>query len=198
MSVGGWFGVGGRFGKGGKRENPETAITHQIRGLLRTMRVPHFKHFGGPMSERGVPDLIGTLPGRVLPAVDTEEQALALAAKLVARSQPEGSPPGPAAGAQGWPAWALIALARRVVELEARGRPLWCEVKAGGGTVRPEQEEFLDKMRAAGAVAFPAWSARDLLRELTHAEFEPARRIDIQFKTEPKAGQNPPGKAAGA
>lgn len=43
--------------------NPETPLTNQIRGVLRLMRVEHFKHWAGAFSEKGVPDLICTLKG---------------------------------------------------------------------------------------------------------------------------------------
>lgn len=43
--------------------NPETALTLSIRGVLRLMRVEHFKHWGGPFSEKGVSDLVCTLHG---------------------------------------------------------------------------------------------------------------------------------------
>lgn len=46
-----------------KRKNPETIITGQIRELLKLMHIPHEKHWGGPMSAKGIPDLISTLPG---------------------------------------------------------------------------------------------------------------------------------------
>jgi len=42
-------------------KNPETIITGQIREILKLMRVEHTKNWGGPMSERGVSDIIGTL-----------------------------------------------------------------------------------------------------------------------------------------
>ena len=53
-----------RYGKRArkKRQNPETAITKQIREVLRKMKVPHFKHWGGPFGSKGISDLIGTLP----------------------------------------------------------------------------------------------------------------------------------------
>lgn len=46
----------------------ETEITAQIRNILSLLKVPHFKHFGGPMAQRGVSDIIGTIPpnGRAL------------------------------------------------------------------------------------------------------------------------------------
>lgn len=45
-----------------RKENPETTLTKQIRALLDLMKVPHLKHFGGPLAQRGVSDLICTLP----------------------------------------------------------------------------------------------------------------------------------------
>lgn len=51
------------FGAPKRKVNPETIITRQIREMLRILKIPHFKHWGGPFSEPGVPDLIGTLPG---------------------------------------------------------------------------------------------------------------------------------------
>ena len=47
---------------GGRRVNPETIVTRQVRELLRIMRVPHYKNWGGPMGEKGVSDIIGVLP----------------------------------------------------------------------------------------------------------------------------------------
>ena len=46
----------------------ETEITHQIREILALLKIPHFKHYAGPLSPKGIPDLIGVLPpsGRML------------------------------------------------------------------------------------------------------------------------------------
>lgn len=46
----------------------ETQLTKTIRDVLDILKIPHFKHFGGPLSPKGVPDLIGVLPpsGRML------------------------------------------------------------------------------------------------------------------------------------
>jgi len=41
----------------------EADITKQIRGYLNIKKIPHFKHWGGPMSQKGIPDILGTLPG---------------------------------------------------------------------------------------------------------------------------------------
>ena len=50
------------IGKKPRRKN-EAVITAQIRMMLKQLRIPHFKHFGGPMAAPGVADLIGTIPG---------------------------------------------------------------------------------------------------------------------------------------
>jgi hypothetical protein len=46
------------------------------------------------------------------------------------------------------------------------GRFLVVEVKAQAGRLRPEQTLFLERIRAAGGVAFVARDCRDVLREL--------------------------------
>lgn len=46
------------------------------------------------------------------------------------------------------------------------GRLLGVEVKGPAGKLRPEQAVFLDRVRAAGGVAFMARDLRDVLREL--------------------------------
>ena len=46
------------------------------------------------------------------------------------------------------------------------GRLLGVEVKGPTGRLRPEQAFFLERVRAAGGVAFMARDCRDLLREL--------------------------------
>lgn len=52
------------FGRRGPRKvNPETILTKQVREVLRLLKVPHRKVWGGPMSDKGIPDLIGTVPG---------------------------------------------------------------------------------------------------------------------------------------
>ncbi len=40
----------------------EHALTLGIRQLLNMHRIWHFKHWGGPMGEKGVSDIIGILP----------------------------------------------------------------------------------------------------------------------------------------
>lgn len=46
----------------------EADVTTQIRNTLRVLGIPHIKHFGTLGSQRGVTDLIGTIPpaGRAL------------------------------------------------------------------------------------------------------------------------------------
>lgn len=46
------------------------------------------------------------------------------------------------------------------------GRLLGVEVKAQAGRLRPEQALFLERIRAAGGVAFVARDCRDVMREL--------------------------------
>ena len=46
------------------------------------------------------------------------------------------------------------------------GRLLGVEVKGPAGKLRPEQAVFLDRIRAAGGVAFMARDLRDVLREV--------------------------------
>ncbi len=46
------------------------------------------------------------------------------------------------------------------------GRLLGVEVKGPSGRLRPEQAFFLERVRAAGGVAFMARDCRDVLREL--------------------------------
>ena len=50
------------------------------------------------------------------------------------------------------------------------GRLLGVEVKSPTGKLRPEQAVFLDRVRAAGGVAFMARDCRDVLRELDRAK----------------------------
>lgn len=99
----------------------ENVITAQIREILRIMRVPHFKHFGGPLSPKGVPDIIGCLP--------------------------------------------------------PSGTMLLIEVKTPTGKVSPEQEEFLARYKAGGAVVMIARDPRDVLTVLRAYGFEPAKRL---------------------
>ena len=82
---------------GGRRENPETPITRQVREFLRLLRIPHLKHWGGPMSEPGVSDIIGALPGARLRPVEDLDGAIGLA------SATKGSPVADAAEAAGAP-----------------------------------------------------------------------------------------------
>lgn len=126
-----------------RRENPETGITNQIREMLRLMRIPHEKHWGGPMSPKGIPDILATLPGETA----TVREGI-------------------------------------VIHTHPPGRALWIEIKVPGKNLRPEQEEFLDKMREAGALAFVAYGPKDVLRHLSGAGFAPAQRITMQFPSQ--------------
>lgn len=44
----------------------EKEITHSIRSLLKQFGIFHFKHWGGPMGEKGIPDIIGIYQGKPL------------------------------------------------------------------------------------------------------------------------------------
>lgn len=105
-------------------KNPESIITTQIRNMLSILKLPHWKNWGGPMGERGVPDIIGCIPG---------------------------------------------------------GKMLLIEVKTPTGVLSPEQGAFLDRFRAAGALAFVARSPEDVVAELAAAGYEPAIRVVAQF-----------------
>lgn len=50
------------------------------------------------------------------------------------------------------------------------GRLMGCEVKGPTGRLRPAQVVFLERIRAAGGVAFMARDCRDVLRELQALE----------------------------
>jgi hypothetical protein len=41
----------------------EREITHSIRSLLNQFGIWHFKHFGGLYAPKGIPDIIGIIPG---------------------------------------------------------------------------------------------------------------------------------------
>ena len=47
-------------------EQSEAQITKSIRYLLKSQGIWHFKNFGGPMSVKGLPDLIGCFQGKFL------------------------------------------------------------------------------------------------------------------------------------
>ena len=47
-------------------EQTEKELTAGIRYLLKSQGIWHFKNFGGPMSVKGLPDLIGCFGGRFL------------------------------------------------------------------------------------------------------------------------------------
>lgn len=162
-----WFGGAERRG-GGRGENPETPITRAIRDMLDLLRIPHFKHASGQFSAKGVPDIIGTIAGRVLPAITNEADAWALAKSIKGSETSD-------------PAEATIILARRVVELEARGSAMWCEVKVPGKGPRPEQEDFLARHKAAGGLAFVAHDAREVVAALSAFGYQPAQRMAVSL-----------------
>lgn len=156
--------------------NPETELTNSIRGVLDMMHVPHFKHWSGPFSEKGVPDLIGTLPGRQSSGAPmTREKAREMAADLTESN-----------GGRLTDVQALVILAIEVERLRARARPFWCEVKMPGKSLAEDQMKFLGRMRAAGAPAFVAYSARDVISELAQIDFQPAIEIERQFTRRPE------------
>jgi hypothetical protein len=41
----------------------EADITRAIKDYLNLKGIFHFKHWGGPIGEKGIPDIIGVLPG---------------------------------------------------------------------------------------------------------------------------------------
>jgi len=86
----------------------EHALTLGIRQLLNMHRIWHFKHWGGPMGEKGVSDIIGCKDGR------------------------------------------MIAI----------------EIKTPAGKVTPYQQRFIDRVNAAGGLAFVARSIEDVVEGL--------------------------------
>ena len=44
----------------------EAELTKQIRYVLKIFRVWHFKHWGGPMGEKGIADILGIYNGKFL------------------------------------------------------------------------------------------------------------------------------------
>lgn len=59
------------------------------------------------------------------------------------------------------------------------GRALYIEVKVPGKEPRPEQRDFLQRHKDAGALAFWATSANDVVRRLAEEGYEPAKRIGL-------------------
>ena len=47
-------------------EPSEKEITASIRQVLRLCKIWHFKHWGGPMGEKGVSDIIGCHQGKMI------------------------------------------------------------------------------------------------------------------------------------
>ncbi len=83
----------------------ETEITRSIRQLLKGLGAVAVKFWGGPMTERGVSDLLVCYQGRFLAI----------------------------------------------------------EVKRPGGKVSPEQERFLERVRAAGGIGLVAYGIDDVI-----------------------------------
>ena len=48
------------------RNRTEAEITKEIRYYLNTMNIWHYKNWSGPMSPRGIPDIIGIYRGKFL------------------------------------------------------------------------------------------------------------------------------------
>ena len=161
-------------------DNPETAITKQIRWVLSLMRIPYFKHWSGAFSEDGVPDIIGTIPGEG----SGDPEGMDYAEAEVLACQVEG---GWSSTGKRRPEDVAVALAKEVVRLRARGRAFWCEIKVPGKDLSNDQAAFLEKMKAAGAVAFKATDPHDVIDALTQAGFKAAERIKIQFRGRPEA-----------
>ena len=49
-----------------KPPTPEASLTRSVRALLNAAGIWHFKHWGGPMGEKGVSDIIGCYQGRMI------------------------------------------------------------------------------------------------------------------------------------
>ncbi len=48
------------------RQLTEADVTAAIRQILRTCKIWHFKHWAGPMGEKGISDIIGCFNGRMV------------------------------------------------------------------------------------------------------------------------------------
>jgi hypothetical protein len=48
---------------GARGRNPESLITDQIRNTLRLLKIAHWKNAAAPFGEKGIPDIIGVIPG---------------------------------------------------------------------------------------------------------------------------------------
>ncbi len=49
-----------------KFQQTEKDITREIRGYLRSRGILHWKAWGGPMSEKGIPDILCCIKGRLI------------------------------------------------------------------------------------------------------------------------------------
>ena len=46
-----------------RSRNPESILTEQLKSLLRIMHIFFWKNWSGTFSQKGIPDLLGVLPG---------------------------------------------------------------------------------------------------------------------------------------
>jgi hypothetical protein len=53
-----------------KPPTPEALLTRSVRQLLNAAGVFHFKHWGGPMGEKGISDIIGCMKGGRMIAIE--------------------------------------------------------------------------------------------------------------------------------
>ena len=155
---------------GGKRPRvKEGDITKQIRLVLKSLRIPHFKHFGGPLSAKGVSDIIGVIPGTPRPTIkDKMFSAKGIIHFLLGREEKDKDE-------------AIIALAEEVSRLREQARGFFLEVKVPGKVPRPEQQEFLDSFARAGALAFYADNVWDVVNALAKNGYEPAVAMAKMF-----------------
>jgi len=49
-----------------KKRTPEGQLTFSVKQLLNSVGIFHWKHFGGPMGVKGVPDILGCYRGKLL------------------------------------------------------------------------------------------------------------------------------------
>ena len=108
-----------------RKRNPESILTERIRNILALLRCPNFKHWGGPMGEKGIPDIIGVIPDL--------------------------------------------------------GQALFIEIKTPTGKVSDDQAAFLERYKAAGALAFVARSVEDVIKTLAGAGYSRAEGMFIQL-----------------
>lgn len=103
----------------------EAEVLSQVRNMLALLKITSFKHWSGPMSERGIPDVIASIP--------------------------------------------------------PMGRLLMVEVKRPGGVVSDDQQRFLERWGASGALCLVVDDPKKLVSALADAGYEPALRVKEQF-----------------